>query len=162
MNRLCSTSLENVTTVNDNGLTVEVLVGSDKEHTVAHISVVARSGSRNLTLKVLLWKLTLLVWSRLALGHLAREYTWGNAVDTDLEAVAGNLPTKHLGQVDDGSLGGVVCEMVLGGLDDTGDGADVDDAARVSVLVLRGGLEKRKESGGHEEALWDAGEMLDV
>ena len=153
---LCGTSLENITTVDDNGLSVDVLVGGNKEHTVTHVAVVTRSGSRNLALKVLLWKLALLVRTRLTLGHLGWEDTWCNAVDTDLETVVGNLPAKHLGEVDDGSLGSVVGKVVLGGLDDTGDGADVDYTSGVSVLVLGSGLEEWEEGGGHEVALWDA------
>ena len=52
-----------------------------------------------------------------------------------------------------GGLAGIVAEVVLGGLDETGDGADVDDGAGVAGMQVAGILEKRQEGSGHEEAL---------
>jgi len=152
----CCTGLEDVSSVNDNCLAIEVLVGSNKEHTIAHIAVVTRTSSRNLALKILLWQLTLLVVTTLALSHLTWEDTRSNAVDTNLQSIAGNLPAEHLGQMDDCSLACIVSEVMLSGLHDTRNGTDVDDTTRVALLVIRGSLKKRKEGRGHKVTLRNA------
>ena len=46
---------------------------------------------------------------------------------------------------------------MLACLDEAGNGGDVDDGARVAVLVLACFLQKREESGGHEEELGNVG-----
>ena len=47
----------------------------------------------------------------------------------------------------------VVSEVVLGCLDDTGDGGDVDDCARIAFCMLGRFLEEREKGCGHEEDL---------
>jgi len=158
----CTAGLENVTSVNDNRLAIDVLVGSNKEHTIAHVTIVTRTSGRNLALEILLWQLALLILTTLALGHLTWEHTRSDAVDTDLQLIAGNLPSKHLCQVNDGGLACVVGKVMLGSLDDTRNGTSVDDTARVALVVLRCGLEKRQKGRGHEEALRDAEQAVNI
>jgi len=156
-NLSCRAMSKNISTIDRDCLAIEILVSSHKQHTLTHISIITRTIGRYLALEFLLWYLALLVGTTLASGgHLAREDTRRNTVDTDLEAVVGDLEAEHLCEVDDGCFRGVVSKVVLRCFDDTGDGANVDHAARVAILVLGGFLQEWKESGGHEVALWDA------
>lgn len=68
--RLCATGLEHVAPVNDDGLTVQVLVRSNEQHALTHVSVVTGPVRRNLALELLLGNLALLLVVALAGGHL--------------------------------------------------------------------------------------------
>ena len=53
------------------------------------------------------------------------------------------------------SLAGVVDKVVLSGLDNAGDGGDVDDGAGPAVIQRSALLQQRQESYGAEEELGD-------
>ena len=59
--------------------------------------------------------------------------------------------------MDGGALAGVVREVVLGGLDEAGDGGDVDDCSREARVGVGGFGEEWEEGGGHEEERGDVG-----
>ena len=103
--------------------------------------------------------MALLVLPALARRHLAGKDSRSNGVDAHLEPVVGNLKGQQLGEVVGGALGGVVGEVVLRRLGDAADGGDVDDGARVAVLVRRRGLEEGQEGGRREEELRDVGRV---
>ena len=109
---------------------------------------------------LLLRQLALHIIFALTSSHLAREHPRRNRVDPDLNPLVRDLGRKHLGQVDGSCFAGVVREVALGLEDNTGDGGDVDDGARVSLLVFRGALEERQEGTGHEVDLGDVGLVL--
>lgn len=106
-----------VTTVNSKVLTVEVLVRHGEQHRLRHVDVAARPVGGELAVVLLLGDVALLVLVGLAGRHLGGEDAWGEAVDSDLVAVGGDLGGEHAREVDGGALGGVVGEVVLGFLD---------------------------------------------
>ena len=57
--------------------------------------------------------------------------------------------------MDGGTLGGIISEMVLGALDETRDGSDVENGSGVAVLVLRRLLQQWQEGRAKEEDLAD-------
>jgi hypothetical protein len=140
------------------------LVGRYGDHHVGHVAIITRSLSKDLALKVLLGKLRLLVLAALTLRHLRREDTRSDRVDPDLETIVADLETEHLGKVDDSGLGGIVGEVVLCRLHDTGNTAYllssfsrlqrqyspkltyINHTTGVTVLKLSGLLKKREEA----------------
>lgn len=106
---------------------------------------------------MLLWHRALLILATLLRRHLGRKDAGGNRVDADLQAGLGDLRGEHLVEVDGGALAGVVREVALRDLDHAADGGDVDDGARVAVLVLGGLLQEGQERGGHEVGADDVG-----
>lgn len=103
----------------------------------------------------------LLVFVAISCSHLAREDSWRNGIDSDLDARIRNLRGQHTGDVVRSTLAGIVREMVLGLEHDTRDAGDVDDGARVAGYVLGGFRKQGQESSGHEVELWDV-RLVDV
>lgn len=151
--------LQDVSAINGNNLSVQILVCCTEQNTAAHITVITRALCEHLAFEVLFRDLIFLVVTALACSHLGWVDAWSNAVDADLEAVIADLEGEKFGQLDDGGLGGVVREVMLSGLDNARDRAYVDDSARVAVLMLRSGLQKREEGHRHEVALRDYSQL---
>lgn len=63
--------------------------------------------------------MALLILTAFPCSHFRREYTWCDAVDSDLDVIVGDLRGKYFRKVDSCSFAGIVSEMVLGRLDDT-------------------------------------------
>ncbi len=130
-------------------LAIQILAADCEQDSRRHVPIISRSLSWQTAL-VLLGHLTLLVVVALLRRHLAWEDAGSNAVYTDLEARFGHLGREHFVEMDLGGLGGVVGEVSLGDAHKTRDAGDVDDAARVPILVLRSLLQEGEEAGGHE------------
>ena len=138
-------------------MSVQILVGDGEENRTRHILIPAGSTGWDLLLVLLLGDEALLVLVAFVGGHLAGIDAGRDGVDTDLQAVVGNLGGEQFGEMDGGGLAGVVAEVMLRGLDKAGNGADVDHGSRVPLVEVAGFLEKGQEGGGHEEALGDIG-----
>ena len=139
-----------VATVNRKGLTLEVLVRYSEKNSLRHILIPSSPASGHLLLVLLRRDETLLVLVATVCRHLAGEDTGRNAVHADLEVAAGELGGKHAGKVDGGAFAGVVAEVVLGGLDEAGDGGDEENGGGPLGVALGAGLKEGEEGGGHE------------
>jgi hypothetical protein len=144
------TSLDKVASVDWDILAVEVLATCCEKHCRCHVSLLAGSLRRQISL-VFLGELALLVILALTSGHLRGEDTRGNGIDTDLESAGLDFGGEHLVQVNHGSLGGIVVEVALRDAHETGDGRDVDDGTGPAVCTLSRLLEERQEGSAEEE-----------
>lgn len=140
-------------------LSIEVLVGSGKEDRVRHIPIIPWSLRWDVTI-LLLGQLALLVVLAVPSCHFAREHPGSNGVDADLDTLIRDLGRHHLGQVIGSRLAGIVREVALGHEHNPGDGGNVDNSSGVTLDVIRGAGNERKEGTGHEVDLGDVGLIL--
>lgn len=149
--RLLVTRLHRIASVDGNRLAVQVLTHGNEHDRLSHVGILARTLGRK-TLLLLLGHLRLLVIvAALLSSHLAREDTWGDAVDADLDTVLCDLSCEHLVDVDCGALAGVVREVVLRDADVARDRRDVDDCGGPATCLLGALREEREEGSAHEE-----------
>ena len=155
--RLLLPSSQQVPSIDDDNLPVQIRIRRRKQHRARHIPIIAGPPRRHLALKLLLLDLALLIVTALASRHLAGVDAGRNGVDAYLEPVVGHLEGEQLGEVVGGAFGGVVGKVVLCRLGDAGDGGDVDDGAGPAVRLFRRGLQEGEEGGRHEVELRDVG-----
>ena len=148
---------QQIPAIHHDNLPIQILIRRREQHRARHVPIMPRPPRRDLALELLLLKMALLVRPALARRHLARIHARRDGIDAHLEPVVGDLEGQQLGEVVGRALGRVVGEVVLRRLGDAGDGRDVDDRARVAVLLLRRRLQEGQEGGRHEEELRDVG-----
>ena len=152
------TSINRIPPIHHEVHPIEILIRHTKQHRLRHILLPPRPSRRHLVLELPLRNLTLLILPTLPCRHLTREHARRDRVDPDLDPVVRrDLRREQLRQVDGRAFTRVVREVVLGGLDEAGDGGDVDDGARVAGVQVGCFAEEGEEGGGHEEELRDVG-----
>ena len=137
---------------------IEILIRHTKQHRLRHILLPPRPSRRHLLLELPLRDLTLLVLPAFPRRHLTREHARRDRVNSDLDPIVRrDLGREQLRQVDRRAFTRVVGEVVLRGLDEAGDGGDVDDGPGVAGVQVGCFGEEGEEGGGHEEELRDVG-----
>src|SRR4051794_31920841 len=118
-------------------MSINILINHKVNHGASNILFITRSASWNLVV-LLLWNVALLILTATSGSHFAREYARGNRIYANLETILSNKIGKCATQVDCSSFAGIVSRMMLRVLQKTRDGSNVDDSARIILVLFRG------------------------